>query len=75
MKTKKEDKSTKDVSYKWQNTNVKKRHLKKAGNAHKNIFNSANANNELLSIVTSVAKKIRDIGKKDIDEEPENHNE
>ena len=74
IKKKKKDKSVKDVNYKWQNTNVTKKHLKKAGVAHKNIFNSADTTAKLLLIVASVSKKIREIGKDDIDEKQENNN-
>jgi hypothetical protein len=74
IKPKKKDKSIKDVNHKWADTNVKKRHLKKAGVARKNIFNSVDTTEKLLLIVTSVVKKIRDIGKDDIDGKQENTN-
>ena len=74
IKKNKEDKSVKDVNHKWASTNVKKRHLKKAGVAQKNIFSRADTTEKLLLIVTSVSKKIRDIGKDDINEKQENIN-
>lgn len=60
-----QDKDTKDINHNWQNTTVLKKHLKKAGSAHRNIFSSPNTTEKLLLIVSSVAKTIRDIGKED----------
>lgn len=58
-----QDKSMKDLNHKWKDTNVKKRHLKKSGNANKNIFSRPDTTKKLFLIVCGVAKKIRDIGK------------